>query len=74
MNKIELTEKQLEVLQKHLNGEYDPFFAPEEQQLAFNEVINKAESLMFELDAVDDIGDDLMLWFWGKYQEQDQNK
>jgi hypothetical protein len=70
MNKIVLTEKQKKVLEKHLNGKYSPFFSPEEEQLALNEVIDMADTLMHELKAYDDLDGDLMLWFWNKYKEQ----
>ena len=70
MNKIELTEKQKEVLQKQINGEHDPFFATEEDQEALNQVIDKASELEEELGYPDEVGEDLMIWFWSKYQEQ----
>lgn len=72
MSKIVLNEKQIDALKKHLNGEHDPFFSPEEEQQVLGEVIDMAEALMFELDAVEESGDDLMAWFWGKYQEQEK--
>lgn len=72
MSKIVLTEKQKEVLQKQLYGSYSPFFASEQDQTAYNEVIDKADALVEELDAYDSFGEDLMAWFWGKYQEQEQ--
>ena len=71
MEKIVLNEKQKAVMQKYLDGSYSPFFSSEEEQNAMNEVIEMADALMLELDAVDEAGEDLMLWFWGKYQEQE---
>lgn len=71
MNPIKLNQKQKDVLLKQLNGKYSPFFASEEDQIALNEVINMAEALMFELDAVEESGNDLIAWFWNKYQEQE---
>lgn len=74
MAKIELTELQKALIQKQLNEQYDPFMASEEEQVAFNDVIDKAEALSDELDAVDDYVDnydgDMIKWFWDKYQEQ----
>ena len=70
MEKIKLSEKQEKILIDHLNGDYSPFFASEEDQLLFNDVIDMAEALMFKLDAVKEIGGDLMAWFWSKYKEQ----
>lgn len=74
MAKIELTELQKTLIQKQLNEQYDPFMSSEEEQVAFNDVIDKAEALSDELDAVDDYVDnydgDMIKWFWAKYQEQ----
>ena len=53
MDKIELTDLQKQLIQKQLNEKYDPFMATEEEQEAFNVVIDKAEALSDELDAVD---------------------
>ena len=78
MDKIELTDLQKQLIQKQLNEKYDPFMATEEEQEAFNDVIDKAEALSDELDAVDDYIDiyngDMIAWFWTKYQEQEQKE
>ena len=78
MDKIELTDLQKQLIQKQLNEKYDPFMATEEEQEAFNDVIDKAEALSDELDAVDDYIDnyngDMKAWFWAKYQEQEQKE
>lgn len=78
MDKIELTDLQKQLIQKQLNEKYDPFMATEEEQEAFNDVIDKAEALSDELDAVDDYIDsyngDMIAWFWAKYQEQEQKE
>ena len=75
MDKIELTDLQKQLIQKQLNEKYDPFMATEEEQEAFNDVIDKAEALSDELDAVDDYIDnyngDMIAWFLAKYQELD---
>ncbi len=70
MKKIELTDLQKQVAQKQLAGEYSPFFASQEEQLAYNEVIDQAQSLCDELQAYDEVGEDLLQWFWGKYEAQ----
>lgn len=72
MDKIVLNDKQKAVMQKYLDGNYSPFFSSEEEQSAMNEVIDMANQLEEELDAYDESGEDLMRWFWGKYQEQEQ--
>ena len=78
MDKIELTDLQKQLIQKQLNEKYDPFMATEEEQEAFNDVIDKAEALSDELDAVDDYIDnyngDMIAWFRAKYQEQEQKE
>lgn len=78
MDKIELTDLQKQLIQKQLNEKYDPFMATEEEQEAFNDVIDKAEALSDELDAVDDYIDnyngDMIAWLWAKYQEQEQKE
>lgn len=72
MNKIVLNESQKAVIQKYLEGKYSPFFSSEDEQVAMNEVIDMANDLMDELEAYDDAGEDLIIWFWGKYQEQEK--
>lgn len=72
MNKIVLNEKQKAVLKKQIDGEYSPFFSANEEQLLLNEVIDMANDLMDELEAYDEAGDDLMIWFWEQYQNQEQ--
>ena len=70
MNKIELHEKQKAVLQKYIDGDYDPFFSSEDEQQAMNQAIDMANELEEELDAYDESGEDLLRWFWNKFQEQ----
>lgn len=78
MDKIELTDLQKQLIQKQLNDKYDPFMATEEEQEAFNDVIDKAEALSDELDALDyymnKYDGDMIAWFWAKYQEQEQKE
>ncbi len=72
MDKIILNDKQKAVMRKYLDGNYSPFFSSEEEQLAMNEVIDMATQLEEELDAYDESGEDLMRWFWDKYEEQEK--
>lgn len=72
MNKIALNDKQKAIIQKYLEGKYSPFFSSESEQGSMNEVIDMANDLMDELAAYDDAGDDMIVWFWDKYQEQEQ--
>lgn len=71
MKKIELSEQEKEVIRQQLNGEFDGWTATEEQQKLMTQVIHKAEDLLEELDEYDTMGDDLILWFWNKYQAQE---
>lgn len=69
-NKIELSALELEMLKQNVNGEFSPMNATEEEAAAMNSVITKAENLIEELDAYDEVDDSLMAWFLGKYEEQ----
>ena len=63
MKKIELTEKEIEV-----------HSATEEQQKLLMGVIDKANKLLDEEDAYDELeaqGNDLIDWYWKKYQAQE---
>lgn len=74
MKKIELTEKEIEVIRQQLNGEIEVHSATEEQQQLLMGVIDKANDLMDEEDAYDELeaqGNDLIDWYWKKYQEQE---
>lgn len=66
MDKIALNDKQKDVIQKYKDGRYSPFFSGEDEQAAMNEVIDMANDLM------DELGEDLIAWFWDKYQEQEK--
>lgn len=70
MNRIELTKSQLAVLKKQINGKYSPFLCTDEEMKDMNDVIEMASKLEEELDAYDESGDNLMLWFLNKYEEQ----
>lgn len=72
MKTIVLTDLQKELIQKQLRGEYNPFFASEEQQKAYNDVIDQAQELCDELDAYEEM-EDLLPWFWEKYQAQENS-
>lgn len=72
MEKIKLTPLQEQLIQKQLKGEYDPFLSSEEEKKAYNEVIDIAQELCDELDAYDEM-EDLLPWFWEKYQAQENS-
>lgn len=70
---ITLTDKQIEVINKYLDGQISMFGTSEEDMAAMNEVIEIAEDLQDELEAYEESGDDLIRWFWGKYNDQSSN-
>ena len=67
---IILTQEEIQVIDQYFKGEIGSFTATEEQQKHMMAVIDKAEALMKELDAYDELEEDLIEWFWGKYQAQ----
>lgn len=75
MNKIELNADEKNVIKQQLNGEIEVWNATDEQQKHLTSVINKANALLEELDAYDEMIDkndgDTILWFWNKYKEQE---
>lgn len=71
MKKIELSADEIKTIKQQLSGEIEVWSATEEQQKHLTSVIDKAESLLDELDAYDEMGDDMILWFWNKYKAQE---
>lgn len=71
MKKIELSADEIKVINQQLSGKIEVWNATEEQQKHLTSVIDKAESLLDELDAYDEMGDDMILWFWNKYKAQE---
>lgn len=75
MKKIVLTEKEIEVIKQQLNGEIEVHSATEEQQQLLMGVIDKANDLLDEEDAYEELeaqGNDLIDWYWKKYQSQEK--
>lgn len=70
--RIELTPLELAMLKRDLAGEFFPTEQTDEENKALANVIEKADNLMEELDAYDELGDSLMQWFYDKYQAQEQ--
>lgn len=71
MAKVELTQAEIALIDKHLNGEYNPFFASKEEQEMLNSIIERAEALEEELDAYDETTEtDLLKWYKQKNNEQ----
>lgn len=68
--KIELSQRELEVIEAHLKGGvgYEP--ETEEEKQVMMTVIDKADAYMRALDAWDELGNSLIEWFYNKYKEQ----
>lgn len=76
MKKIELNADEIKVINQQLNGEIEVWNATDEQQKLLTGVIDKAEALMDELDAYDDLDNymegGLAAWFYDKYKAQEE--
>lgn len=76
MKKIELSADEIKVIKQQLNGEIEVWNATDEQQKLLTGVIDKAEALMDELDAYDDLDNymagGLVAWFYDKYKAQEE--
>lgn len=70
MEKIILTSDEVQLIEKYLDGDFDAFNASEKEQEIMSGVIDKAEKLVAQLDAYDDMGDDLVKWFYDLYKSQ----
>ena len=70
MKKIELTPAHIAAIEAQLNGGvgYEPMDFDEIK--AIDEVIVMADNLMEELEAYEESGDNLVMWFYNKYKEQ----
>lgn len=71
MNKITLSADEIQVIKQQLKGEIEVWSATDEQQQLLTGVIKKAEALMDELDAYDELNGNLVEWYWEKYQAQE---
>ena len=77
MNKIELTAEEINVIHQYQNGEIEVWNATEEQQRLLGGVIDKADALLEELYAYDELQKvpdaDLVVWYYNKYKAQEGN-
>lgn len=72
MEKIILTEREIEFIKKHLKGDIDVHSATEEEQIVLGAVIDRARDLMDELDAYDELEKpdfDLLAWYLSMSQQ-----
>lgn len=70
MKQIILTDAQKAVIEKQINGEFNPFAASNEENDALKQVVQDAEALMKELNAYDELEESLVAWYYNKYKEQ----
>lgn len=68
--KIILTDEEKAVVEKYFNGELNTFFMEDSERKVIDKVIEDAHALMVELDAFDELGNDLVKWYYNKYQAQ----
>lgn len=74
MKKIVLTEREIELIHKHLNGGIEVHSATDEEQEVLGNIIDRADDLMEELDAYDALDDlefDLLRWYLTMYENQE---
>lgn len=65
--KVELTNLEHQMLNHFLEKEgFSSLSATEEEMKALSSVIDKANKLMDETNAYDDMGDNLMVWFYNQ--------
>ena len=77
MKRIELTADEIKVINQQLNGEIEINTATPEQQDLLSGVVDKATDLLDETEDYDGLeasDDDLVKWFYGKYQDQQGDK
>lgn len=74
MKKIELSADEIKVIKQQLNGEIEVWHATDEQKVLLMGVIDKADALMEELNAYNDLDNymegGLIAWFYDKYKAQ----
>ena len=74
MKKIMLSTDEIEVINQYLKGEIEVWNATDEQQKLLGGVIDKADALLEELDAYDELqkvpNADLVIWYFEKYKAQ----
>ena len=68
--KIILTDEEKAVIEKQLKGELNTFFMEDREREIIDKVIDDANALMTELDAFDELEDNLVKWYYDKYKAQ----
>ena len=57
MAKIVLSQNDIALIGKHVSGDYNPFFATEEEKERMNRIIDEATELVRELEAYDEVAE-----------------
>ncbi|MEE1004897.1 MAG: hypothetical protein UH685_06125 [Bacteroidaceae bacterium] len=71
MEKIELTKGEIEIVELFLAEKIDiETVATDEQKELLMGVVDRAEALMEELNAYDELDDNLVRWYYDKYKQQ----
>ena len=74
MEKIYLSQEEKQLIEKHLSGDYNPFFATEVEQAMFNSLIDKAEAYEEAVNGLDERMEepncDLLGWYLRRYNNQ----
>ena len=68
--KIELTPLEDRVLRALINRTLTPDTATAEESDAIFTIVNKAANLMFSLGVADEVGDNVIGWFYEMYMKQ----
>lgn len=75
MERIELTQQEVSLINKHLEGKVNAFTLSKEEQQVMNKLIDKAATLEEELDAIDERFEmpnaDLLAWYYKKFKDQE---
>ena len=72
--KIELTEREIEVIKMQLDGKLELFTGQDDEMDVICEIIDKAMKLMHELEAYDESGDDTIEWYYNLYIKQQESE
>ena len=67
---IELSQEEIAVIEKQLKGGVGFEFEDEHEKEVMMGVIDKADELIHELDAFDELDGDLIAWYYQKYKAQ----
>lgn len=69
--KIILNDEEKAVIEKQIKGEFSFLSSSDEERKTLDNIIHKAESLLSELNAYDEIDDSLIEWYYNKYKAQE---